>query len=65
MATKYGYASNNWMAVTVEYHEKSAPTFFLPHQCEEWEIGDADDLRAMIKDLKKALKKAEDVDGSV
>ena len=31
----------------------------LPHQCNEWEIGDADNARLLIKDLKKAIKKLE------
>jgi hypothetical protein len=38
---------------------------YLPHQCDNWEIGDADDVRALIKDLQAALEKLEADDGAV
>lgn len=62
-----GYAGSDWMKVEVGEPEwGSGPNIaYLPHQCDNWEIGDADDVRAMIKDLKKALKKLEAQDAPV
>lgn len=68
MATSDGYASNDWMKVEIgkpEFQPNGPTIAMLPHQCDDWEIGDADDVRAMIKDLKKALKKLEANDGTV
>lgn len=60
MATKYGWANSEWMEVQIHKGQAS-----LPHQCDDWEIGDADDVRAMIKDLQEALVKLEADDGAV
>lgn len=33
------------------------PMAYLPHSCDEWEIGGPEDVRAMIADLSAALEK--------
>jgi hypothetical protein len=68
MANKHGYASNDWMKVEVgqpEWGSTGPDIAYLPHQCDNWEIGDADDVRALIKDLQAALEKLEADDGAV
>jgi hypothetical protein len=67
MSSNSGYARNPWMKVEVDYPEFGGGKLIaqLPHQCNNWEIGDADDVRALIKDLQAALEKLEADDGSV
>jgi hypothetical protein len=35
--------------------EGPTPWIHLPHQCDEWVIGDSNDARALIADLEKAI----------
>ena len=36
-----------------------AGTVYLPHSCDEWVIGGAEQIRALIDDLQAALEKIE------
>jgi hypothetical protein len=35
--------------------KKTGRTYTLPHQCDYWEIGDKEDVRALVTDLLKAI----------
>ena len=63
---KFGYDGKTF---NVEVHDGSwcadGVHIELPHQCDAWIIGDADNARLLIKDLKKAIKKFEARDESV
>lgn len=55
---KYGYGDGD---LKVSIHEggwcdTEGVHIELPHQCEAWVIGDADNAELMVKDLKKAIK---------
>ena len=41
-----------------QYNPKTGDVF-LPHSCDEWIIGDKENIELMIKDLQDALKKLE------
>ena len=38
---------------------QTKPEFILPHQCDEWEIGDIDDAKQFVKDLQKTISEVE------
>lgn len=40
---------------TVQWDD-SYEAFVLPHQCQDWSIGDADDVRRLIADLEAAIR---------
>lgn len=51
---KYGklyYDSRN------EEHSDGDGVVYLPHSCEDWVIGNKEEVETMIKDLQKLLKK--------
>lgn len=61
---KYGYDGKE-VKVMVPGRDKDDPNYgtdrciHLPHQCDDWLIGDADNARLMIKDLQAAIEWAE------
>jgi len=40
-------------------YEERLPVIVLPHSCDRWIIGGADEARQMIQDLTEAIKKFE------
>lgn len=51
---KYGYERG--MVEVEKSWDTNQRVIQLPHQCDSWEIGDAENARLLIKDLKKAIK---------
>lgn len=45
--------------VSCPYPQKGKRLAFLPHSCDEWIVGDAAAVRALINDLEAALKELE------
>jgi hypothetical protein len=43
-------------------YERKVPVAALPHSCDEWVIGGKHEVRAMIKDLQRALASLETLD---
>lgn len=49
------HVHNKVTDVRGDYEERGLNTVFLPHSCNEWVIGGADEVRAMIEDLQAVL----------
>lgn len=55
MSYKYGYEKGSVRLSTQWEKEISTVCAELPHSCDEWVIGDSEDVENMITDLKAIL----------
>lgn len=54
MLVQGNYVREEFGEVTVEKRDDEVRVY-LPHSCDEWVIGDAEDVQEMISNLQKAL----------
>jgi len=60
MFDKYGYGYREGEArIGRTGYSDDKDIAYLPHSCDEWQIGDADNVRLLIADLQKILVELE------